>query len=72
MSLEKGSRVLITYKGRELEGRVILASQNQQSLMLAFDGMLGGYVGSMPVLLAPGDDCYRDLIEHDPVEVREL
>ena len=71
MTLQKGSRVLINYKGRELEGRVIAASANQQSLMLAFDGMLGGYVGTMPVLLDP-DATYRDLIERKPVEVREL
>ena len=72
MTLRTGSRVLITYKGRELEGRVVLASENQQSLMLEFDGMLGGYVGSMPVLFEPGDDGYRDLIEQELVEVREL
>lgn len=70
MTLREGSRVLITYKGRELEGRVILASENQQSLMMTFDGMLGGYVGSMPVL--DNGDGYRDLIENEPVEVREL
>jgi hypothetical protein len=68
--LRKGSRVLITYKGREVEGWVIVASDNQHSLMLGFDAMLGGFVGMMPVL--DNGDGYRDLVEHEPVEVKAL
>jgi hypothetical protein len=70
MKLRKGSRVLLTYKGREMEARVVIASENQQSLAFAFDGMLGGFVGMMPVL--DNGDGYRDLIEGEPVEVKAL
>jgi hypothetical protein len=68
--LHKGSHVLIIYKGREVEGRVIMASDNLKSLMLGFDAMLGGFVGMMPVL--DNGDGYRDLIENEPVEVKPL
>jgi hypothetical protein len=52
-------------------GRVVLASGNGKSLVLGWeDGMLGGYVGTMPAL-AEGDG-YIDLIEGKPVEITKL
>jgi hypothetical protein len=67
--MKTGDRVKITYKGRTVEGRVVLASKNQQSLMLGFDAMLGGYVGTMPVLMDLMEDTYRDLIEGEEVNI---
>jgi hypothetical protein len=48
--LRTGESVLIEYEGRTLPGSVMLASGNGRSLMLAFDGLLGGHAGMMPVL----------------------
>jgi hypothetical protein len=63
--------VLIRYKGRKVEGWVILVSENQKSIAVGFDdAMLGGYVGIMPAL--DEGDGYRDLVEHEPVEVTPL
>ena len=70
MKLRTGSHVLIIYEGREIEGHVRIASENQRSLALVFDGMLGGYVGMMPVV--DNGDGYRDLVEGKPVEVRPI
>ncbi len=67
-SFKQGDRVRITYKGRMVPGVVFLASDNGFSLMLSFQAMLGGYVGTMPVLwdeIEPGG--YKDLIEWQPV-----
>jgi hypothetical protein len=68
--LRIGSRVLITYKGREIEGHVRMVSENQKSAAFVFDGMLGGYVGMMPVF--DHGEGYRDLVEGEPVEVKPL
>jgi hypothetical protein len=70
MKLRKGSRVLITYKGREVEGTVRMVSDNQKSIALVFDGMLGGYIGMMPAL--DHGEGFRDLVEGDIVEVKPL
>jgi hypothetical protein len=45
-----GDRVAITLGGQSIAGVVLLASANGRSLMLEFDGVLGGYVGMMPIL----------------------
>lgn len=64
-----GDAVRITFAGRTTEGHVQLASSNGRSLMLAFDEILGGYCGAMPVLQAEGDEEYRDLITSEVVRV---
>jgi hypothetical protein len=68
--LRTGSHVLICYKGREIEGTVRMVSDNQKSIALVFDGMLGGYIGMMPAL--DNGDGFRDLVEGDIVEVKPL
>ena len=68
--MTKGARVKIRFKGREVEGVVVLASENGNSLALEFEALLGGYAGMMPVL--DWGDGYRDLITNSPVEVIKL
>jgi hypothetical protein len=68
--MTQGDRVKIRFKGREVEGVVVLASENGKSLALEFDAMLGGYVSMMPVLDA--GDGYRDLVTNSPVEITKL
>jgi hypothetical protein len=46
-----GDLVEITCHGAVVPGVVVLASDNGRSLMLAFEAILDGHVGMMPVLL---------------------
>lgn len=68
--LRTGETVHIERGRQRLEGTVIVASKNGRSLMLAFDGMIGGYIGMMPVLAAEEGAPYCDLIEGQEVIVR--
>jgi len=56
-----GESVRITYAGRTVLGKVILASSNGRSLALEFDAMLGGWPGGMPVLWDDATASFRDL-----------
>lgn len=67
----KGERLRIEFGGAQTTGTVLIASPNGRSLMLAFDAMLGGYVGMMPVL-AGEDDVFRDLVTSEPVHLSEI
>lgn len=64
-----GDTVLITYGGKSVPGRVVLASPNGVSLTLQFDAMLGGFVGAMPVLFDTGAGEFLDLFAHQPVKL---
>jgi hypothetical protein len=68
MMLREGQYVTITYKGRDVEARVVIVSKNQKAIAFGFDTMLGGYVGMMAAL--DKGDGFRDLIENELVEVR--
>jgi hypothetical protein len=74
MSFHSGQLVLITYGSRTLEGEIAIASPNQRSLMLRFDGALipshgeGMFLGWMPVLRDEAG-VYRDLMNNEPVQV---
>ena len=72
-----GDAVRIQWCGRETVGSVILASPNGQSLMLQFDGAIGGagtgmYVGLMPVLWSRTGQRFFDLKEGETVEISKL
>jgi hypothetical protein len=67
LQLTRGDYVHVTHKGRTLIAFVALASQNGLSLMLFFDGMLGGYAGVMPVFWS--DDHYEDVMTHGLVHL---
>ena len=56
----KGDQVRITIGRDETTGAVLLASGNGRSLMLAFDCILRGHVGLMPVLQGE-DGCFRSI-----------
>ena len=64
--MKTGDAVMITCDGRCVPGEIVLASDNQASLMLRFEAMLHGHVGMMPVLRDPGG-IYRTLIGDHPV-----
>jgi hypothetical protein len=66
--MKTGDLVWIGYDDRlAVEGWIILASENEQSLMLGFEAILGGHVGMMPVLMEGG--VYRSIITGEAVAV---
>jgi hypothetical protein len=67
MTFKKGDLVLIGCDDRSVEGHIILASDNQESLMLGFEAILDGHVGMMPVLLQDG--VYRSIVTGQAVAV---
>ena len=74
--MKRGDFVLVTFGGKSIKAIVMIASENQRSLMLSFDGALhspsgGAFFGTMPVLM--GDDgIYRDLVENKPVLIEPI
>lgn len=62
MTLKRGDHVWITYDGQTLPALVGIASPNGRAAMLMFDGILGGYVGTMPVF-ADDADLSSDFID---------
>lgn len=56
---------------QQMKAMVTLASENGESLMVAFDGMFAGYVGMMP-LLADDRGVFRDLVTGSAVTVKRL
>lgn len=68
--MKTGDRVTIRYPGAmfPIVGVVQLASPNGRSLMLAFEGILDGHVGQLP-LLAGEDGVYRSIITNTPVDI---
>lgn len=57
-----GGRVWLTFDGRTTEAIVVLASGNGRSLMLGFDGLLGPYLGMLPIRWDAPRGVYLDLI----------
>jgi hypothetical protein len=71
--MRRGDFVLITYCGQVKRALVMLASENQRSLMLGFDGVLrddkgGMFVGALAAL-QEDDGTYVDLIGGQQVAI---
>ena len=49
MTFKTGDEVMITCRDRTVPGVVMFGSSNGKSLMLAFEAILDGHVGMMPV-----------------------
>ena len=58
-TLRAGDPIDITCEGRTVEGEIELLSENQDAMVIAFEAILGGYAGRMPVLRLDG--VYRDI-----------
>lgn len=66
--MKDGDLVRITYKGGQRGAKILIASPNGRSLLLQFDGALGGHVGMMPVLQGR-DGVYRSILDEERVDV---
>jgi len=71
LSWRQGDRVTITIGSDSAPGEVILASGNGKSLMLEFEAILHGHVGTMPVL-QERDGCFRSVVTGETVELTPL
>lgn len=60
--------VRITCDGRTVDGIVTIASANGRSLVIAFDAMLAGHVGMMPVFQYD-DGAFHSILNGAPVEI---
>jgi hypothetical protein len=65
--MKTGDPVWIGCDDRTVEGIIALASENGVSLMLQFEAILGGHVGTMPVVLEDG--VYRSIITGEAVAI---
>jgi hypothetical protein len=66
--LREGDEVTIRIRGVSAKGRVELASPNGRSLIVTFEGILGGYAGGIPVLREE-DGAYRSVVDNELVEL---
>lgn len=64
-----GDAVLIEAEGRTVPGTVQLASGNGRSLILAFEALVLGHAGAMPVFLED-DGQFRALFNREIVVLR--
>lgn len=69
---EKGDSVQIEHEGRTVDGTITLASPNGKSLILAFEAMLGGHVGQMPVTMRDDGLTGYSIIDGTEVRVRKM
>ncbi len=60
MKLTRGDKVRLTCEERTIDAEIIIASSNGKSLAFAYEAILAGFVGVMPVFL--DDGIYRDLL----------
>lgn len=67
----QGDRVMIAIGSARTPGAVILASGNGKSLMLEFEAVLHGHVGTMPVLQEE-DGSFRSIVTREVVELTPL
>lgn len=66
-----GDEVLIEYDRQTEQGFVIHASTNGRSLMLAFDAIIDGHVGMMPVLRET-DGRYHSIVTGTEVKLESI
>jgi len=58
----KGESVLINHNATRSPGKVLMASSNGFSLLVAFDGIIANHAGMLP-LLYDGTGTYRSIID---------
>jgi hypothetical protein len=76
MIFRTGDRITIRHRGRDVPGRVELASENQVSLAITWDAieheaMIAGCLGTMP-LLRDENGVYRCLMNGEAVDIRKV
>ncbi|ARL77585.1 hypothetical protein BOC55_35255 [Burkholderia pseudomallei] len=65
---QRGDAVWITCGSITVLGTIVLASENNVSLMLGFEAVLEGHIGAMPVFRHQ-DGIYRSIINDVAVHI---
>jgi hypothetical protein len=66
---QKHDQIVIQCDGRTLPGFVVMASPNGVSLMIAFEAMLDGHVGMMPVMWDADLGAFRSIVTQIAVKI---
>jgi hypothetical protein len=69
--LGEGDFIRLTCGDRTVEATVLLASPNGRSLMLAFDALLDGHLGMMPVLQDEAG-VYHAIVTDTVIEIEPM
>jgi hypothetical protein len=69
--MKTGDRITVTAHGKTLPGSVVLASSNEMSLYIEFDGSFPFHIGAAP-LLKGRDGVYRSIVDDTEMTVRPL
>lgn len=67
--LRRGDFVTVTFEQTTRRAFVAIASRNAESLVVMFEGIVGGYVGMMPIAWDPVGRRYVDLINGREVTI---
>ena len=72
MTMRKGDAIEIEHDHRKVQGEIVMISENQVSLMIKFDAMIGGHAGMMPATRHDKErHIYRSIIDGTEVMIRE-
>jgi hypothetical protein len=76
MTLRTGDAVIISWRGKQVPGRIRLASENERSLFIEWDAfktetMIAGCLGAMP-LLRDDTGIYRCLMNDEPIDIERV
>jgi hypothetical protein len=73
IAFKNGDKVLICNGTKTILGEVAMTSKDSVSVLIFFDGMLGGHLGAMPIMRydrALG--IYRSIIDGTEVTLRQV
>jgi hypothetical protein len=69
VKFKNGDAIKIDCEGRTIDGVVEIVSENQAAMLIAYEAILAGFAGRMPVLRGE-DGVYRDLFGHVELKIR--
>lgn len=67
--MKRGDPIRLTCQGRTVDATVLIASEDDRSLAVYFDGILDGHVGAMPIVRREGG--YEALLTRTPVTIEK-
>lgn len=63
----RGEFVWVTYERKLIKAMAVMVSDNGVSAILMFEGMLGGFVGAMPIVFDEHVQEYQDVFTGTPL-----
>jgi hypothetical protein len=77
MTLRTGDAIVIRWRGKQVPGRIRLASDNERSLFIEWDvfkteAMIAGCLGAMPLLRDDDTGIYRCLMNDEAIDIEQI